>query len=182
MFVERSEQGDYPVFQGKNIHQFAYNDHSHYSLASVSLWGIESDDPEESAQERVRMKSFRSNNPNVGLKKAIYTKFNGTGSQRPFVNDLLERNGRPKLSPEDVLSDFTEYRIGIRNVANVGNERTLIATALPKDAVVVDTICTIRPYFLNPEEEDLSEYPVHSAYEYAFSSKEMFVLLGLGLV
>jgi hypothetical protein len=177
--VESEEEGDYPIYEGKNIHQFAYNNEIADSLTPISLWGVDEDEPEQSAKHRVRMKNFRSRDANTSLKKSIYQKFDGSGSQKGFVNDLLEQHGRPELSKEDVLLDCNEYRIAIRNIARADDERTLIATALPKDVVTVHTICTIRPYVIDPTEDDLGNYPMHSAYKRAFTDKELFVLLGL---
>jgi hypothetical protein len=177
--IESEEEGDYPIYEGKNIHQYEYNDEIEDSLTPISLWGVDEHDPERSAKHRVRMKNFRSRDVNTSLKKSIYEQFDGTGSQKGFVNDLLEQHGRPELSEEDVLLDCTEYRIGIRNIARADDERTLIATVLPKDVVTVHTICTIRPYIIDPTEEDLSNHPMHSAYKRAFTDKELFVLLGL---
>jgi len=177
--VESEDEGDYPIYEGKNIHQYEYNDEISDSLTSISLWGVDESEPERSAKHRVRMKNFRSRDVNTSLKKSIYQRFDGSGSQKGFVNDLLEQHGRPELSKEDVLLDCTEYRIGIRNIARADDERTLIATVLPKDVVTVHTICTIRPYVIDPTEEDLSNHPMHSAYKRAFTDKELFVLLGL---
>ncbi|MUV85521.1 type II restriction endonuclease subunit M [Natronomonas sp. CBA1123] len=177
--VESEEEGEYPIYEGKNIHQFAYNNEIADHLTPISLWGVSDDQPERSAKHRVRMKNFRSRDVNTSLKKSIYQKFDGSGSQKGFVNDLLEQHGRPELSKEDVLLDCTEYRIGIRNIARADDERTLIATVLPKGVVTVHTICTIRPFVIDPTEEDLSNYPMHSAYKRAFTDKELFVLLGL---
>ena len=177
--IESQEEGDYPVYEGKNTYQFANDDTVVDNLAPVSLWGIEEDEPDRSAKHRVRMKNFRSRDPDIGLKKAIYNEFNGTGSQKGFVNDLLEQHGRRELSKEDVLLDCTEYRIAIRNIARADDERTLIATVLPKDVVTVHTLMTVRPYVVNPSEEDLSNYPMHSAYERVFTDYELFVLTGL---
>jgi hypothetical protein len=95
------------------------------------------------------------------------------------VNDLLTDHGRPELSKEDVLLDSTEYRIAIRRVTNSTNERTTIASVIPKGAVTAHTISTIRPYKVNITEEDLSNYPMHSAYKRVFTHKELFALLGL---
>ncbi|WP_262174608.1 BREX-1 system adenine-specific DNA-methyltransferase PglX [Haloarcula laminariae] len=177
--IESEEEGDYPIYEGKNIHQFAYDNEIEENLTPISLWGVNEDDPELSAKHRVRMKNFRSRDVNTSLKKSIYQKFDGTGSQKGFVNDLLEQHGRPELSKEDVLLDCTEYRIGIRNIARADDERSLIATVLPKDVVTVHTICTIRPYVIDPSEEDLGNYPMHSAYNRAFTDKELFVVAGL---
>lgn len=177
--VESQEEGDYPIYEGKNIHQFAYDSTVVDGLSPVSLWGVPEGNPEKSAKHRVRMKNLRSRDPNISLKKAIYNEFGGTGSQKGFVNDLLEQHGRQNLSKEDVMLDCTEYRIAVRNIANKANERTLIASVLPKDVVTVHTICTIRPYVVNPSEADLSNHPMHSAYERVFSDQELFVVVGL---
>jgi len=149
------------------------------TLSPISLWGVEEDEPDRSAKHRARMKNFRSRDPNTSLKKSIYVKYGGTGSQKAFVNDLLEQHERPELSKEDVLLDCTEYRIGIRNISNAGNERTLIATVLPKNVITVHTLMTVRPYIVDPSEEDLNKYPMHSAYERVFTDRELFVLTGL---
>jgi hypothetical protein len=177
--IEDPEEGDYPIYEGKNIHQYAYDNEIETDLNPVSLYGVDEDEPERSAKHRVRMKNFRSRDADTSLKKSIYQKFGGTGSQKSFVNNLLEEHGRPELSKEDVLLDCTEYRIGIRNIARADDERSLIASVLPKEIVTVHTICTIRPYVINPTEEDLSTYPMHSAYERAFTDKELFALTGL---
>ncbi|PSP68573.1 type II restriction endonuclease subunit M [Halobacteriales archaeon QS_1_69_70] len=177
--IEDPEEGDYPIYEGKNIHQYAYDNEIETDLDPISLWGVDEDEPERSAKHRVRMKNFRSRDPDTSLKKSIYLKFGGSGSQKSFVNNLLEEHGRRELSKEDVLLDCTEYRIGVRNIARADDERSLIASVLPKDIVTVHTICSIRPYVINPTEEDLSNYPMHSAYERAFTDKELFVLAGL---
>lgn len=175
---EDSNMGEYPIYEGKNIHQFVHNE-DYRGTDPISFWGVGEDEPAKSAKHRVRMKNFRSRDPDIGLKKAIYTEFGGSGSQKSFVNDLLTEHGRPELSKEDVLLDCTEYRIGIRNVSNAANERTLIASVLPKDVVSVHTIMTVRPYVARPTEENLSEYPMHSAYERTFTDRELFVFLGM---
>lgn len=177
--IENAKEGDYPVFEGKNIYRYHYNNHIYTSLEPISLWSVEEDHPEKSGKHRIRMKNFRSHNPNVGLKKAIYERFDGTGSQKGFVNDLLEEHGRPPLQKEDVLLDAEEYRIAIREITSAMNERTMIACVVPKNVVTVHTLHTVRPFEVNPTEDDLNKYPMHDAYERIFSDKELFVALGL---
>ncbi|MFC6892855.1 Eco57I restriction-modification methylase domain-containing protein [Halopenitus salinus] len=177
--VEEKDKGDYPVFEGKNIYQYSYDDTYADDLAPISLWSVNENRPEKSGKHRVRMKNFRSHNPDISIKKAIYQKFNGTGSQKGFVNSLLEEYDRPELSKEDVLLDCTEYRIAIREIANSTNERTLVASVIPKGAITVHTLSTIRPYKVNPTEEDLSEYPMHDIYERVFTDQELFAALGV---
>jgi len=174
-FVEDREEGDYPIYEGKNMHQFTHNNLIDI-LSPISLWGVDEDDPEKSAKHRVRMKNFRSHNPEISLKKAIYEEFDGSGSQKGFVNSLLEENGRQELSEEDILLDCTEYRIATRRIANATNERSIIASVIPKDAVTVNSLCTIRPYKIDVSKDDLCNYPMHSAYERVFTAKELFVL------
>lgn len=188
-FVEDPEEGDYPVFQGKNIFQFAYSNDHFDGLDEIALWSVDEEVSEEdSAKARVRGKNFRSRDTNISLKKAIYEKFTeypayshlSTRSQKGFVNDVLtEEHDRPELSPEDVLLDSTEYRIVLREVARSTDERTLIAGVIPKGAVAVHTLHTVRPYKVEPERENLDDYPMHSAYKRVFSDKELFVALGL---
>lgn len=113
------------------------------------------------------------------LKSAIYEAFDGTGSQKGFVNDLLEQHRRKPLSENDVLLDCTEYRIGIRRITNSTNERTLIASVLPKGIVCHNTLLTIPSYLIQPYEEGLSEDPLHNFYERMFSDEELFAKLGL---
>jgi hypothetical protein len=177
--VEEENKGDYPVFEGKNIHQYEYNDEFSEGLTPFSLWSVDEDQPEKSGRHRVRMKNFRSHNADISIKKAIYQKFNGTGSQKGFVNSLLDDHGRRELSKEDVLLDCNEYRIAVREVTNSTNERTLIASAIPKGAITVHTLHTIRPYEVNPTEQDLSNYPMHSAYDRVFTDRELFAALGI---
>ncbi|WP_363463684.1 Eco57I restriction-modification methylase domain-containing protein [Halogeometricum borinquense] len=178
-FVESEEEGDYPVYEGKNIFQFVYDNEFFENLGQISLWSVEEDRPEKSAKHRVRMKNFRSHNADISLKKAIYQKWDGSGSQKGFVNDLLEEHGRQELSKEDVLLDCNEYRIAIREIARATDERTLIAGVIPKGAVTAHTLHTVRPYMVSPEEEDLSNYPMHSAYERVFTDGELFAALGI---
>ncbi|MFC7074336.1 Eco57I restriction-modification methylase domain-containing protein [Halovenus rubra] len=179
LLIEQQEDGDYPIYEGKNMHQFAYDDTSVFDINPISLWGVDEDDPGRSAKHRVRMKNFRSRDPDASLKKAIYNKFDGSGSQKSFVNGLLEQHGRPELSKEDVLLDCTKYRIAIRKITNSTNERTLIAGVIPKDTVTVHSIATVRPHVVEPTEDDLGNYPMHSAYEEVFTDEELFVVLGL---
>jgi hypothetical protein len=79
----------------------------------------------------------------------------------------------------DVLPDFTEYRVVYRDIARPTDERTMISTVLPKDIVCVHTIQTFSPYELDPEEENLSDFPLHSAYKRAYTDRELFVIVGL---
>ena len=111
LLIENPEDGNYPIYEGKNIHQFEYDNTIGKSLDSVSLWGAGEDDPERSAKRRVRMKNFRSRDPDMGLKKAIYNKFNGSGSQKSFVDSLLEEHERPGLSEDDVLLGVQNPRL-----------------------------------------------------------------------
>ncbi|OYR38633.1 Eco57I restriction-modification methylase domain-containing protein [Halorubrum sp. Hd13] len=187
-FVENESLGDYPVYQGKNIYQFCHDEQYVRDLAPISLWSVDEDEGDKSAKARVRLKNFRARDPNLSLKKAIYTEFSdnpefahiSSNSQKQFVNTLLsEEFDRPELSEEDVLLHSTEYRLVIREVARATDERTLIAAIIPPGGVVVHTLYTVRPYETNPTKENLGDYPMHSAYERVFSDKELFVALGL---
>jgi hypothetical protein len=174
--VEDESMGDYSIYEGKNIYQFSYDD-QYYDLGAISLWGLAADsEPENSAKRMVRQKGVRN------LKRAIYDEFGGqktSQSQVQFVDELLERKRGEPLSDADILLDSTEYRIGIREVTNSTNERTLVASVIPEDVMCVHTLHAIRPYEIDPDEEDLEAIPLHSAYDRVFSDEELFVALGL---
>ena len=187
-FVEDGSRGEYPIYQGKNIFQYNHNSELR-DLTPIQFWSVPEDEsPEKSAKRRIREKNFRSRDAAISLKKSIYNRFSdseefshlNTQSQKGFVNDLLTNEfDRDELSLEDVLLDSTEYRIVLREVTNSTNERGVVAAVIPKGSVAVHTLHTIRPYRVNPEKENLGDFPMHSAYERVFSDKELFVTLGL---
>jgi hypothetical protein len=173
-FVESKQEGDYPVLGGSNIYQFMYDESILDNLEAPEFWSVEEDvNPEESAKRRIREKNLRR------LKKSLYNAFDGTGSQVGFVNDLLEDTRGEELSEDDVLLDCTEYRIAYREIARSSDERTFIATVIPKGVVCHHKAPTFRPYEINPKESDLVESPLHSVYERIFSDRELFVTVGL---
>ena len=177
-FVSK-EEGEYPIYGGRNIFQFAHDDSVLESVEHPEFWGVpEDEDPDRSAKRRVRERTYRSGD----LKKSIYIQFGGvdTGkSQKQFVNDLLkERRGKP-LTMDDVKLDCTEYRIVYREIARTTDERTMIASVIPKGIVCYHKLHTIRPIEPNPAEQDLDDYPLHGAYRRIFDDKELFVAVGL---
>jgi hypothetical protein len=177
--VEDEQTGEYPIYGGKNLHQFIYDDSLEMGAQPFEFWSVEEDTaPEISAKYRSRMQTFNSGD----LKKAIYQTFGGpktSKSQKQFVNELLDEHRGKPLSPEDVLLDCTEYRIAYRDIARVSDERTMIATVLPKEVICVHTVQTLRPYEINPEIENLAETPLHGAYDRAFTDEELFAATGL---
>jgi type I restriction-modification system DNA methylase subunit len=175
LFVENPDDGDYPIYQGKNVYQHTH-DSMVFDLDEVSLWGVEDTDPERSANRFIQSKGTRA------LKRALYDAFGGettSHSQKRFVNELLGDARSRELSTDDVLPDCTEYRIVLREVARVTDERTSIAAVIPKHALAVHTLHTIRPYRLDPSRDDLTETPLHGAYERVFTDEELFVAVGL---
>lgn len=179
-YVESEEEGDYPVYGGSNIYKYTYTPDFIDDIEPPTLWSVDEErDPDKSAKRRVREKSFRSRDPEMGLKKAIYNEFDGTGSQKGFVNDLLERERGEPLSLDDVLLDCSEYRLVFRNIAQPTDERTFICSAIPKGRVCHHAVNTIRPYTFDINRENLSDSPLHSVYERVFSDQELFVALGL---
>jgi hypothetical protein len=178
-FVESEEDGDYPVYGGKNIYQFQYDDQVSEKTEAPSLWSVEEEaDPEKSAKHRARERTFNGGT----LKRAIYHAFGGpetSKSQKAFVNDLLNEHRGTDLCMRDALPDFTEYRIVYRDVARISDERTMIAAVLPKGIVCVHTLQTLSPYRALPAEANLSDDPLYSVYDRAYSDEELFVLTGL---
>ncbi|WP_435181287.1 Eco57I restriction-modification methylase domain-containing protein [Halorussus sp. AFM4] len=177
-FTEDESEGDYPVYSGGNFHQFAYNSDVNPGGNEPSLWSKSEENPEKSARYRARERAYNSGS----LKKAIYKEFGGEStskSQIGFVNDLLEKHRGKELQMEDSLPDFTEYRLVYRKITNSTNERTMIAAVIPPGIVCVDSVQTISPYEINPEEEDLSKFPLHSVYDRAHTDGELFAITGL---
>ncbi|RDZ44452.1 type II restriction endonuclease subunit M [Haloferax sp. Atlit-10N] len=172
-FVDESV-GEYPVYGGSNIYQFNYSPEFIGDIEPPKFWSVEPDtDPERSAKQRMREKTVRD------LKRAIYETFDGSGSQKSFVNELLEENRGKPLSEDDVLLDSSEYRIVLRDITNATNERTLIAAVIPKGVVCHNTLRTIRNFRIEPYEEGLKEDNLHSFYQTIFTDEELFAGLGL---
>ena len=172
-FVESQDEGDYPVLGGKNIYQFVYDD-SHLDVQSPEFWSVnEEKSTEKSAKSRIREKEVRN------LKTALYNAFDGNGSQKQFVNDLLNDSRGEPLSEDDVLLDCTTPRIAFRDIGNTANERTFIATVLPEGVVCHSKLRVLRPYEIEATEADLEEEPLRSIYKRRFTNQEMFAALGL---
>ena len=178
-WVDSENDSDYPVYAGENIHQFQYNNTIESKIEDIKIWSVEENKtPSNSAKRRIRTKRYNTGEP----KKPIYLAFGGedsSKSQKGFVNDLLEDHRGEPLSENDVLLDCTEYRIGYRAITNSTNERTFIATVLPKGTPCVHSMHTVRPYEIEPTEEDLDEIPLHSVYNRVFTDKELFFVVGM---
>lgn len=172
-FVESGERGDYPVYGGKNVYQFIH-DTSYFDISPPEFWSVEERvDSDLSAKKRIREKEVRN------LKTALYHVFDGSGSQKKFVDELLVDTRKKPLSEADVLLDCTEYRIVFRDIAAATNERTLIATVIPPGVVCHNTVRTIRPYEIQANESQLTEFPLRNIYKRIFSDRELFACLGM---
>ncbi|QCJ47241.1 Eco57I restriction-modification methylase domain-containing protein [Haloprofundus sp. MHR1] len=174
-FIEDPDQGEYPVYGGRNINQFLYQPlGDRDGIVSPQRWSVEEEtDPNISAKKRIREK-------NLGrVKRALYDHFDGTGTQKSFVNELFKEHRDQGLTEADVLLDCTEYRLVFRDIARSTDERTLIATVIPPGTVCYEKVHTTRPYRINPSEDNLSEHPCHGIYTREFTDKELFVALGL---
>lgn len=176
-FSKQEEDADYPVLGGSNMYQFSYDNRFIEDLKDPKYWSVDEDvNPDKSAKRRVKEKNKSH------LKDVIYDEFAGersTKNKKTFVNDLLEKKRSEPLSVEDVKLDCTEYRIAFRNVTKSTNERTFIATVIPPGVICYHALTTIRPYQIDPSEEDLTQFPLHSVYQRIFTDEELFVTLGL---
>ena len=173
-FLEDSEMGEYPILGGGNVFQFTYDTSIISDIEEPKFWSVfEETDKERSAQQRVKEKKVRE------LKKSIYETFGGTGSQKGFVNSLLNEERGSPLSEEDVKLDCDEYRVAFRQIARSTDERTLIASLLPQKYMCDTTLQPIQLFEPNPVREDISQSPLHSCYNRIFSDREMLVMLGL---
>ncbi len=173
-YIEDSDKGDYPVYGGRNIYQYMHDSTILDDLAGPKLWSVaEQKDPDLSAKRRIREKQLPK------LKRAIYEAFDGAGSQKGFVNDLLkEHRGKP-LTLDDIKLDCSDYRIVIRNIARSTDERTMIAAVIPPGIVCHHAINTIQKYKISPDEQHLSGDLLHSMYDPVFSDEELFVTVGI---
>jgi hypothetical protein len=173
-FIEDSEKGEYPILGGGNVFQFTYDNRIITDIEEPKFWSVtEETAKDQSARQRVREKKVRD------LKKSIYDAFGGTGSQKGFVNDLLNEERGTPLTEEDIKLDCDEYRVAFRQIARSTDERTLIASLLPQGYMCDTTLQPIRLFEPNPAREDLSQSPLHSCYERVLSDREMLAMLGL---
>jgi hypothetical protein len=172
------ENADYPVIGGRNIQQFEYDNTHTTELKGPKYWSRGMYDPPNSAQYRVREKKFNRGN----LKKSIYEAFGGretSKSQVQFVDDLLKEHRGHGLEEDDVLLDCSEYRIAIRDISRARNERTIMASVIPKEIICLHTLNIFKPFVVEPKEEHLSESPLRSLYNRRFTDKELFAATGL---
>jgi hypothetical protein len=173
-YVEDKSKADYPVLGGRNIYQFVYDWGFLDYLEPPELWSVEEDEnPELSAKRRMREKGKSR------LKTAIYDEFGGTGSQKAFVDNLLDEERGEGLKLDDVLLDCTDYRIVLRNIARSTDERTLIASIIPPGVVCHHAISTVRNYGISPNQEDLSKPNLRDVYEPIFTDEQMLYCLGI---
>jgi len=163
---------DYPIIGGKNVYQFCYDNKIFDTIRDVEFWSVD-DNKNNSGKWRLKEKEHRR------IKKEIYTQLDGTGSQKSFVNDLLEKKRNKRLSEEDVLLDASTYRIIFRKIARSTDERTMIASVIPPNRITEYSVQAIRCHRIEVTEEKLTETPLRSIYEPIFSPNEMFVLVGL---
>ena len=172
-FFEENDRNRYRLYGGRNIFQFSY---SPPYAQEVDYYGIpEGEDSQKSAKTRIREKNTRA------LKNAVHQSIDAPSSKskKAAVNDYLRGKRGEELSEDDVLLDCTEYRIGYRDIARPTDERTTIAAVLPKGVVTYTNLTTIRPYSIEPDDDSMSEVPLHSAYKKKYSDQELFALLGL---
>lgn len=172
-FVENQADGDYPVYGGRNIYQYSY-DNTHLDIQTPEFWSVD-DGSEDDAKQRIREKKQGD------LKNAIYHDLNLKGSSmKGAVNDLLSKRRSRELETGDVLLDCTAPRLVYRNIGLPTDERTMIAAVIPDGIVCHNKVQTIQRFEPRPESRDeLEEYPLHKVYESIFTEKELFAALGL---
>jgi hypothetical protein len=166
------DKRDYPIIGGKNIHQYLYNNEIDDNISDVSFWSVDNN-KQRSAKHRLKEKGTRR------VKRRIFNQLNGTGSQKSFVNGILQEERGSNLSADDVLLDSSEYRVVFRKITNSTNERTMIAAVLPPNRITEYSCQTVRRFELNVKRSQLNEDPLRSIYDYTQTDKEMFLTVGL---
>ena len=173
-FFDSPDGCDYPILTGRNFFQFSYDPTFYEDIDPPFQWSVnEEKDPERSAKQRIREKKVRE------LKRGLYDAFDGSGSMKGFVNELLEDTRGNPLSPDDVLLPSTTYRIGFRRVARGTDERSMISAVVPPGPVCDYSFYVVEPFEITPSEEDLSDSPLHGVYESVYSDRELFAAVGL---
>lgn len=175
-FFDEPEGCDYPILTGRNFYSFSHNNRFVEDLEPPFQWSVDEErNPDRSAKLRIREKKLNN------LKRQIFEEFDGTGTMKGFVNDLLERKRGEKLSTDDVLLPSTTYRVGFRRIARGTDERSLISAVVPPGPVCDYSFYVIEPFEIHPIEEHLSQSPppLHDVYEPIFTNRELFVALGL---
>lgn len=172
-FVENEADGDYPVYGGRNIYQYSYDD-AHIDIQKPEFWSVD-DGSDDDAKQRIREKKQRD------LKNAIYHDLNLKGlSMKGAVNDLLEKRRSRELTPDDVLLDCNAPRIVYRDVARPTDERTMIGAVIPSGIVCHNKLHTVSRFEPKPAGRDeLEEFPLHNIYHRTLTDEEMFAALGL---
>jgi len=173
-FFDSPDGCDYPILTGRNFFQFSYDPTFYKDINPPFQWSVnERKDPERSAKQRIREKKVRE------LKRGLYDAFDGSGSMKGFVNELLEDTRDTPLSPDDVLLPSTSYRIGFRRVARGTDERSMISAVVPPGPVCDYSFYVVEPFEINPCKKDLSDSPLRGVYENVYSDRELFAAVGL---
>ena len=173
-FFDSPDGCDYPILTGRNFFQFSYDPTFYDDLEPPFQWSVNEDkNPDRSAKQRIREKKVRE------LKRGLYEAFDGSGSMKGFVNEMLEEARGEPLSTEDVLLPSTDYRIGFRRIARGTDERSMISAVVPAGPVCDYSFYVIEPFEIHPSEEDLKEFPLHDVYDRIFSDTELFFALGM---
>ena len=173
-FFDEPDGCDYPILTGRNFYNFCHDNRFVDDLEPPFQWSVDEEkNPERSAKLRIREKKVKH------LKRRLYEEFDGSGSMKGFVNELLEEKRNTELSTDDVLLPSTTYRLGFRRVARGSDERSTIAAVVPPGPVCDYSFYIVEPFEIHATEEVLAEYPLHEVYKPIFSDQELFAALGL---
>ncbi len=165
---------DYEILTGRNFFQFSHDPTFYEDIDPPFQWSVDAEkNPERSAKQRIREKKVRD------LKRELFDHFDGSGSMKGFVNELLQDARDSPLLPDDVLLPSTEYRIGFRRVARGTDERSMISAVVPPGPVCDYSFYVVEPFEIKPSKDDLTDSPLHGVYENIFSDEELFVATGL---
>lgn len=157
------EPGDYPIYRGRNIYQYAY-DEEYYEIDPPENWGVNEATAQVSAKKTIRNREIRAL------------------SQREDVDwdgDIISFRDGEMIPVSDIPMPFEEYRIAYRDIARPSDERTMIATVLPPDILCVNTLHTIHPYNWQRPTSSSKATTKSALFRPKYSTKELFCLLGI---
>jgi len=110
------EPGDYPIYRGRNIYQYTH-DAAYYDVDPPKYWGVNEGGNQASAKGVIRDREIRT------LTHQYPVNTDG--------NTVTFEDGET-IPASDIPMPYEEYRIAYRDIATSSNERTVIATVLPR--------------------------------------------------
>lgn len=179
LLTEEPTKGSHPVFRGRNIFQFQSEPIEEIDIDEVRLW-TRSNGQEVSVSNQLRSRWRRELKQTLdSFIQKLDVPESSRKSQRARVNNTLNRTRGSDLSNNDVRLPSDVPRIAIRNIARATDERTVIASLLPRGSFHVNTLRSSYPYKIELNENLLQSASLKDAFAPRHTIRQRLVLLGL---